>query len=478
MNFHKRNIIRQLKKYSLISVINCCNEIIAREDFFAKWIIYLIIKWKFIATDRNKNINSGKFCSMEIIEKWANDIWRSSSNIESPFHSMRRMTDIQLTWQKEKLNEAMFFPTFIDLLDISDSVRKKVLGKYNLNTIELGLLVYLVYSSRTKLKTALMIAKYHSQNMEHQLTAILDNLTFDYRDISSEGLNLDLGYEAALSSYLASINIEKTSSENIEAPWIESYPIVKFDSNRFFLLDENLWQRRIATYFYEKLVQEYDEDNIGLSFEKYCKNMIAPYFTKYQIITSLPKKMPNADMVTEDDQNFYIFEIKHKKYDRNLYSMENAVDLSKQLENQIIHGYSQIKSTSENIDNKRNIFKHHKKPINKNRVGFLVTERSYMIGSGLNFQNLFGAKNKISDHSISDENIYFVGASEMEDLLIASKELNITLAEAARIGFSNHSSMIRMDEIYKNNSMPKNKSNTEIMMEKVVDLMNNIIKTI
>lgn len=437
LNHIKRDIIRSLDRYSLLSVINCCDYLCSQEKFKAKWVAYLIIKWKFLATDTSKSVEHGKECTIKIFEDWCNAIWRSDCHMPSAFHFMRRLVDVQSSWQRQLTRESMFFPAFVNELAPTDPVRLNVTSTYGMEPNDIGVLVALLFSFRNHSNATIHIAKMHSENMHNQMVKIIEKLTINYKSICNINLEMKDGYKTALISYLAKIDIQQTSNESLEIPWIERYPIVNLESSTLFLVDEHLWQRRITTYLYECLTSDEKilQANIGLSFEGFCKQLISPFFTHYKVITELPKNRINADLVTEDDDHIYIFEIKHKKYDPGLFSKETKQELTSQLQNQIIHGYHQVKSTSENIDKKRNIFKSVKKNINKKRIGFVVTERSYKIGRGSNFSDFFDDCEKKSNHSIHDNNIYFIGIEELETLLLISQEKSMQVGKLVELGY-------------------------------------------
>ncbi|MGX5663650.1 hypothetical protein [Diaphorobacter nitroreducens] len=448
LNFNKRQILRELKLYSLESILITCISEIKAKKFLANWVIYLIIKWKFIATDKSRDYRKGRTCDSKTLIRWCNLIWRSESNLDNLHHFLRNMFDTQLIWQKKYVLDVFFFPGFIAALDEEDPIRLAVLNHYNMPISELELLFPLLYFFPENHQLAIETARLVSPDFHRALLSTIEDLTTDWQEISGYSLAMDGDYEHAFSKYLADIDLHATTFEGTESPWIEQHPIIAFGTKRLFSLDNQLWQRRISTYFYEKFSEEIDNfsDLFGLSFENYCKKLASYNFLNGRIKTDLPQTSKNADFIMEDEKYFYIVEIKHKKYDSRIFSIADAKLLSCQLFNQVVKGYQQIKATAKNIDEHR-IFKFKRKPLNKRRIGFVVTERSYRIGHGAHFTELAGQDFKIEDSHIHDNDIYFIGVQEFELLLLASRESGSSLGAVVESSFSERQHFIERRDL-------------------------------
>lgn len=450
LNFNKREILHEIRLYSLESVLYTCITAIEEKKYLANWIIYLIIKWKFIATDTNRDFAKGRSCNSRILLRWCNLIWKSKSNLENIHHFLRNMFDTQIIWQKNYVLDVFFFPSFIGALREDDPIRLEVLNRYKISIKDFQLIVALLYLFRENSEVATDTAKVLGPDFFRAFNSIIEDLTIDWQKIAGKGLPQGKNHEDSFSKYLANIDLEETTFEGTESPWIEQYPIIAFNNQKIFSIDSLLWQRRLSTYFFEKLSTETANfsDLFGKSFENYCKHIATSNFPNGKIKSDLPKSTPNADFIMEDDDNFYIVEIKHKKYDPKIFSIADAKRLSCQLFNQVVKGYKQVKATAENIDNNR-IFKYKRKPLNKRRIGFVVTERSYRIGHGTHFTSLAGLEHKITDTHIKDDDIYFIGIQEFELLLLASRDSGIKLSDVVQASFSERQVFIERRDLVK-----------------------------
>ena len=448
LNFNKRQIMRELKRYSLQSVLHECIALIDSKKFRANWIFYLIIKWKFTATDAQRDFRGGRVCDSRTVERWSQMIWCSRSNLDSVHHFLRTMIDTQMIWQKNYLQDVFFFPSFIASLDEKDAIRQHILGRYKIPLIEFKLLFFLLYIFRTDHQLSIATAQQVSPALHQLLISVIDDLTTDWQNIAGHGLTVKTTHDDAFITYLANIDLQATTFEGTESPWMEKYPLIAFGQQRIFSLDIFLWQRKLSMYFYEKLSMEVNDfsDAFGNSFENYCKQLVLSYFPVDKVIENLPRSSSNADLIMEDNEHFYIVEIKHKKYDQKIFSIEDSKRLSCQLFNQVVKGYQQVKATARHIDEHR-IFKFKRKPINKRRIGFVVTERSYGIGHGEHFTAFSGQEYKIEDSHIRDADIYFIGVQEFELLLLASHDNGLSLGAVVQSCFDQRQNFIERIDV-------------------------------
>lgn len=448
LNFTKREILRDLRKYSLESVIEACLTAIRDKKFLTPWIYYLIIKWKFIATDIQRGFSSGKECNEKILYQWCNSVWQSESNLEHLHHFLRNMFDTQMIWQKPYVLDVFFFPALISALEEEDPVRKHVLNQHGVSITEFKQISLLLYLFRGSPQTAIDAAQAAGPKIQALLHKIIEDLTTDWQTIAAIGVSPDP--DEGFGKYLADIDLEEKTFEGTESPWMEAYPILSIGDKIIFSVDSQLWLRRISTYFYDKTSENLEgfSDKFGRSMEHYFETLLLQNFSATTIYKGLPSKSKNADFIAEDDNNFYIIEVKHKKYDSRIFNITDAKRLTLQLFNQVVKGYQQIKSTASNIDAHR-IFKHKKKPLNKKRIGFVVTERSYGIGHGAHFCSLAGKEHKIHDAHIADNDIYFIGIQEFELLLLASNESSLSLASVAEACFNERQTFIDKRDLKK-----------------------------
>lgn len=475
INYIKRETLRELKKYSLYSVIDICVKAVSNDKNRFRWLPYLILKWKFLATDNSLSIESGRKFNQELLDKWCNDVWHCSSDLENIHHFMRTMIDTQQIWQKQFLHDVFFFPGYISLLDEDNSIRQHVLASYDMDAHDFGIFVAMLFMFRESSELIFATTKLYKPAMHVQLLKVIDHLSKDWREITAQELDSKLPFKEGFVKYLAEINLKKPSFENTESPWIEQYPIIKIDDRLLFTIDSNLWRKRISTYFYERLGNEFngDEGDIGLSFELYCKKLVTPYFKDYKFIDKLPKKSRNADFLTEDADCFYIFEIKHKKYDPYVFSASDAKRMALKFENQFISGYQQVKATAENIDKKRGIFLSNKKKIDKKKIGFVVTEKNYLFGDGVHFSNLMGSEHQLLNDHISDLDIYFIGMQELELLLMASAEYKIPLYKVVKDCFQYKNMSIEIKDIQKKYPLKKRTIALDVMDRSLEILQNS-----
>lgn len=471
LNFNKRQIIREMKRYSLNSVLQECIEMINSKDCKAKWVIYLIIKWKFISTDKKQDFYRGIYCNKNKIDQWSQIIWKSESNLDNIHHFLRNMFDTQIIWQKNYQPDVFFFPSFINSLSEDNLIRKHILSRYKISITELKLLFTLLYQFRINHQNSITVAKAISTDLHAVLISIIEDLTFTWKELAGNGLDANLPYDEALIKYLASINLEENTFESTESPWLENYPIIEINEKFIFSVDSLLWQRKISNYFYEKLSIELDNfsEVFGKNFEDYCKNIILSNFGNDKLKIDLPKSSVNADFIAEDENYFYIIEIKHKKYDKNIFSLENSKRLSSHLFNQVVKGYKQIEATAQNIDDYK-IFKFKRKPLNKRRIGFVITERSYKIGHGVHFTALAGDEHKIDDTHIQDKDIFFIGIQEFELLLLASRDNSLFLGDVANMCFDQRQSFIERIDVSKKLTL-KSQTGAEVIKQECFDFL-------
>lgn len=438
----KREIIRDLKKYSLASVIKNTRLVIADDDFKIKWIAYLILKWKFIVTDPSRSVNSGRECTTKIIYNWSGLLWDSKASIMNVHIMIRQMIGVQSIWYGKSFDSALFMPTFIMLLDEDDPIRKHIKNEYEMDVQDFALLASFIFLFHGNFGTVISAAAIHSENMNIQVKKIFDKLSFNYKLIIGQGLHQTLSYEDAVIKFLSEIDINSSSKEYTEIPWIQQYPIVIFENESFLLIDKFLWEHRASNYFYEQLFKssKFLQNSIGQSFEKFCKKIIVPYFTDFKPRVNLPKSQPNADMLAEDSNYFYIFEFKHKKYDKDFFNANSTKDLSNLVENQVLSGYKQVKATAYNIDNRLGIFEFARKHINKKRIGFIVTESDYKVASGRELNKYIEHENLLTNDHLDDKDIYIISIFNLEMCLLASKENNTSLASVVSTSFDSYKS--------------------------------------
>jgi len=461
-----KNIRNRLRQYNLNSIVDACLTILyhfrgqgLEELRSAPWLTLLIVK--LALEDACINIQDGKDCPIEEIDRARNAIWnateKNSNAVPSGvFLMIRSLIHPQILFQQPESFSFIRWPALIAELPVDHPTRLQFIETLGCDPDTFIVVIFAIYVAVLDGKKFISLRFFDPLRPRYgeAIESILNRYAKDFVFLRSElrkELKNRLYEEVNGKIKIKKDAIPRPDSEKIEFPWLSKFPLLKHQSGEIAVWHPLVFARSMEDGVHNALAplgQAYT-DPFSKVFEKYVLTLTSEtglsYYTEDDMRGRIRSRPAVEALISGRECNILI-ESKMSLFADNVLISDSTHQVFvklKRIREAIVQGWK----VGEQIRNGEVSIGTTSTPL----IDYLivVTSRQLNIGSGEHLKRLFGDDvfNRINPEvgfvpsasqltRLPPKNIFFLGIEEYERLTgaIASGEVDIEnlLQQAAK----------------------------------------------